>query len=444
MRRAGRAEGHRSLERPTHWAGVLWCGLLWSVPAAATQPLEAFLEHARAHSFDAREAAAVARQRELETDLALSRLIPSLSARGVYTRNQQEVAANFMDRRLVITPQDQLDASLQLDVPIIDLASYHRYKAAEALAKGTAQQENVTSLDVSRSVARAYYQFLGASALVTSAEQSVSAADANQKNVENRRAAGAATDLDFERATASVARAEQDFADAQLAVALSARSLESLSGLLPDAPAAPPAADDLHAEGPLPGWIDLASRGPATLVASHLRGAAEETRKAAARGIWPTLSANAQERLSNATGFGGQSSNYALQLILSWRLDYSVFSAEPAQAAALEAEQVRLERTGRAAVDAAFEAYQRVGAGIVKCRAARAQRRAAERAAVLSLDRYEIGAATQLDVTQAQREAFLAAATQIQADSDLRYARAALRLAAGVPLATQGAPSAEK
>lgn len=417
---------------------------LLAAPATAIQPLESFLERAEAQSFDAREAAAIERQRAEETDVAIARLIPSLSARGVYTRNQDEVVANFQGNELVITPLNQLDAFLQLDVPIIDLPSYHRYKSAEALAASAAVQRSVTRIDVSRSVARAYYQFLGASALVASAEQSIGVAQTNLKYVENRRSAGAATDLDYERAAASVARAEQDLADARLGAALSARSLETLSGLSPEPPSGDAAADELHMESPLDGWLDLASRGPATKALGHLREAAEQERKATSRSILPTLSASAQERLTNATGFAGRTSNYTLQLILSWRLDYSVLSAEPARAAALEAQQVRLERTERAAADAAFEAYQRVQAGIVKSRAARAQRRAAERAAALSVDRYEIGAATQLDVTQAQREAFLAAAAQIQADSDLRYARAALRLAAGVPLSTKSASGAER
>ncbi len=424
-------------------AAFAYCALL-SVPASAIQPLESFLERAEAQSFDAREALATERQRSEETDVALARLLPTLSARGVYTRNQQEVAANFQGNELVITPLNQLDAFLQLDVPIIDLPSYHRYKGAEALAASAAVQRSVTSIDVSRSVARAYYQFLGASALVASAEQSVGVAQTNQRYVDSRRAAGAATDLDYERAAASVARAEQDLADARLGAALSARSLETLSGLSPEPASGEAAPDELQMESPLDGWLDLARRGPATKALGHLREAAEQERKATGRSILPTLSASAQERLTNATGFGGRSSNYTLQLILSWRLDYSVLSAEPARAAALEAQQVRLERTERAAADAAFEAYQRVQAGIAKSRAARAQRKAAERAADLSVDRYEIGAATQLDVTQAQREAFLAAAAQIQADSDLRYARAALRLAAGVPLSTKSASGAER
>jgi outer membrane protein TolC len=418
----------------------------FSVAAGATQPLDVFLEGASSQSFDTREAAATERQRSAEADAALGRLIPSLSARGTYTRNQIEVAANLpgVPERLVITPQDQLEAVFQLDVPILDLASYHRYGAARAVERSATAQRDATSIDVSRSVARAYYQYLGAAALVRSASESVSAADANHKNVEVRQSAGAATELDRERAFANVARAQQDLADAELGVALSGRSLETLSGLTPEPADGTVREDDLHPEGGLEGWLDLAARSPATRVAGHQRQAAEKTQKAASASLLPTLTASAQERISNATGFAGRTNNYALQLILSWRLDYGVLANDRAQGAALEAQRVRVERTERSVADAAFEAYQRVQAGIAKSRAARAQSQAASRAATLAQDRYSVGAATQLDVTQAQREAFLASASQIQADSDLAYARAALRLAAGVSVFTESAPSARR
>lgn len=417
-----------------------------SAVAGATQPLDAFLERASSQSFDAREAEAAERQRSAEADGALGRLIPALSARGVYTRNQVEVAANLpnVPERLVITPLDQLDAVFQLDVPIVDLASYYRYRAARASEQGAAAQRDATGVDVSRNVARAYYQYLGATALVRSAGESVSAADANHENVAVRQSAGAATELDLERAFANVARAQQDLADAELGVALAGRSLETLSGLSPEPADGTFREDDLHPEGPLEGWLGLAAQSPATRVAAHQREAAARSSKAAGASLLPTLSASAQERLSNATGFAGRSANYSLQLVLSWRLDYGLLANQRAQGAALDAQQVRAERTERAVSDAAFEAYQRVAAGIAKSRAARAQSQAASRAAALAQDRYRVGAATQLDVTQAQREAFLAAASQIQADSDLAYARAALRLAAGVPVSTVSAASARR
>jgi outer membrane protein TolC len=414
---------------------ALALGLFSAGPAHATQPLESFLERAKTQSFDAREATATEQQRQSEADVGLGRLLPAFSARGVYTRNQYEAAVQLPGSatRLVITPLNQLDAFLQLDVPIVDLANYHRYKAGAALAESASEQKAATTIDVSRSVARSYYQFLGADALVRSAVESIKAARANLKNVDDRRAVGAATDLDHERAAASVARAEQDLADAELGSALAGRALETLSGLPPEAATGFPE-DDLRGEGALANWLSLAGTAPGQRVAQKLGEAADQNRKAASRALLPTLSGSAQERITNATGFNGRNSAYTLQLILAWRLDYGTIASSDAQSAAFEVQRVRVERTKRAAEDAAFEAFRRVEAGIAKSRSASAQASAATRAAALSSDRYAAGVATQLDVTQAQRDAFLAVAAKIQADADLAFARASLRLAAGVPI----------
>ncbi|HEU4583075.1 MAG TPA: TolC family protein [Polyangiaceae bacterium] len=417
--------------------------LALALPAGATQPLESFLRQAEQQSFDTREARATEQQRSSEAQAALGRLLPSLSARGVYTRNQSEAAITVpgdVPRSVVITPLNQLDAFAQLDVPIIDLANHHRYHAAVASAEGASAQREAAVIDVSRSVARAYYQFLGASALVRSAESSIGAAQANLTLVDERRGAGAATDLDHERAAASLARAQQDSADAVLGVQLAARSLETLSGLSP-APAQEFPEDDLHLEGPLDGWMARAGATPIVRAARRQQHAAEENRKAAGLSLLPTLGGSAQERVTNATGFAGRSSAYTLQLTLSWRFDYGLLATHDAQSAALDAQLVRVERTERAAQDATYEAYRRVEAGIAKSRAARVQEQAAARAAELSEARYEAGVATQLDVTQAQRDAFLASAARIQSDSDLAYARASLRLAVGASV-TSGSPAA--
>jgi outer membrane protein len=430
--------------RLTLWAASV--AAVWIAqqrPAAATQPLGEFLERAEKQNFDAREAQATEQQRAAEADGAFGRLLPSLSARGVYTHNQYEAAVTAPAGRLVITPQNQLDAFLQLDVPLIDLANYHRYHAATALQEAAGAQREAVVVDVSRSVARAYYQFHGAAALVHSADSSISAAEANLKLVDERRGAGAATDLDHERAAASLARAQQDAADASLAVSLSGRALETLSGLSPQPAGAFPE-DNLQAETPLDGWLSRTKDTPALRAVRHQTEAAVENRKAAGRSLLPTLSGSAQERLTNATGFAGRNASYTLQLVLGWRLDYGLLAARDAQDSALAAQTVRLERSERAAADATFEAFRRIEAGIVKSRAARVQEQAAARAAELSQTRYEAGVATQLDVTQAQRDAFLASAARIQADSDLAYARTALRLAVGVTVTGVASATPEK
>ena len=62
--------------------------LLASRQALATQPLETFLEAARTSSFEVREQLATVEQREWERESVFGRLLPGVSARGVYTRNQ--------------------------------------------------------------------------------------------------------------------------------------------------------------------------------------------------------------------------------------------------------------------------------------------------------------------------------------------------------------------
>jgi len=72
-----------------------------------------------------------------------------------------------------------------------------------------------------------------------------------------------------------------------------------------------------------------------------------------------------------------------------------------------------------------------VAAGIAKSRAARAGGRAAFQAAAQARSRYAVGNIAQLDLLQAQRDAFTADVNRIQADAELANARAQLRLAAG-------------
>ncbi len=415
------------------YATIAGLGLALATPARATQPLEEFVARARTESFDSRELEATLRQREAEAGAALGRILPVFSARGVYTRNQYEAAITLPNGgpRVVITPYNQLDAFLQLDVPLFDASNYYRWRSSKSLARAAREQRGAAELDVTRAVASNYFQLLGARALVESASNSVKAAEANLDYVSVRRESGAATELDQERARANVERARQDVADAQLLAELAARNLETLSGLSPVDPAPLPP-DELQEEAPLERWQQIAAGDtPNERAARELSEASSAAKKSASFALLPTLSASAQERFTNATGFTGRDSYYTLQLIAAWRVDYATLKTAEAQAAAADVAQVREARTRRSVSDAIFQAYRRVQNGLVKSRSARAQSAAAKKAADLALERYQAGVSTQLDVTQAQRDAFLAEAARIQADADLAFARASLRLAAG-------------
>jgi outer membrane protein TolC len=402
--------------------------------AQATQPLQDFLSAAKTKNYSLREQRATKEQRDWEQDAALGRILPSFTARGIYTRNQFEIAPAFGagGGRLVITPLDQLDGLLQLDVPLIDLANYARYRQAKHLNEAADIQTELAGNEVDLAVSRAYYNFLGASALYEAASRTLRMAEENARFVTTRREGGAATDLDLERAKANVEQAKQNQADADLARALAARQMETLSGINPT-PAQSYPEDDLHDEGSLEGWI-AARDTPNDRLQAKTEEAVESGKRAGAYALLPTLSANAQERLTNATGFTGRNGVYALQAVLQWRFDYGTYATAQAQAAANGIQNIRVERARRDQDDAIFQAHRRVGTGIAKSKSARAQATAAKKAAELAQDRYQAGASTQLDVTQAQRDMFFADANRIQADADLAYARASLRVTAGKPL----------
>jgi len=406
--------------------------LLASGHANATQPLETFLEAARKSNFDVREQTATVEQRNWESESALGRLLPSASARGVYTRNQYAAVippGPLAPNGLTITPQDQLDLFLQVDVPLIDLSNHARLGQARHLAKASSAQLEVAQNDVQRTVARAYYTYVGSAALVQAAERSQKIAEDNLAFVTTRHSIGVATELDRERARANVEQSKQDRAQAELVGITAGRNLETVSGISPT-PVEEYPADDLHPEDPLAVWLSSTDT-PSDRVQAELGRAATSAKKAAAYSLLPTLSANGQERITNATGFTGRTSSYMVQAMLSWKLDYSVYATAQAQASAADVQKVRAERARRGVEDDIFGAWERVRTAIVKSASARAQADAAVRAEELALARYQSGALTQLDVTQSQRDAFQAQASRIQADADLLYSRVLLRLAAG-------------
>lgn len=412
--------------------------VLGLAPAAgATQPLETFLAAARSHGYEARESAAVVEQRSWEKEAALGRVLPSVSATGIYTRNQYEAvipAGPLSPVDLTITPQNQLDGVFALDVPIIDMAGFYRYGQARHLARAAEAQKDVTASEVDQVVARSYYAFVGASALVVAAERSLRSTEQNLAYVVTRHAAGVATELDLERAKANVERAKQDRTDAELLRTTAGRNLETASGIAPT-PVTEYPIDDLRPEAPLSEW--LANRDtPSDRLQGHLTRASASAKKAAASALLPTFGANAQERISNSTGFSGHTAAYTVQAVLSWRGDYGTYANAQAEASAADAQTVRAERSRRYVEDDIFDAHERVRAGVVKSASARAQADAALRAERLAFLRYQAGAITQLDVTQTQRDAFQAQAARIQADADLMYSRVVLRIAAGKPART--------
>jgi outer membrane protein len=438
----------RILSRPVaRWsfraALVFATSVLSERHALALQPVTEFLAHAKTWNPQNRAAQATTAQRDAEVGVSTGSLLPNFSASGTYTRNEYEVTtaalippsatgAGSAFPNIVIQPQNQLDANLLLTVPIINVGNWDRRAAAKAILEGARADELNTELTIEKDLIRDYYTLLGDEAVLLSATSNVEVARHNVKLARDRKESGTGSELDVQRALADQAKAEQSVTAAQLGVTNTRRDLYSLSGLVAE-PATGIPEDDLHEEPTLDGWTAKAGGGPAVKSAVANRMAAEEGARAA-NGAWiPSVSASAQEKFTNATAFiGGHTEVYLLQATATWKLDTTLGPEIRAQNAAAAAARANENHARQAAEDAVFRDWQQIHADIETARSSRAQVVALKLAASLAEDRYSSGVATQLDVLQARQDAFSADVARIQADSDLAYARLALRLDAGL------------
>ncbi|HEY4103903.1 MAG TPA: TolC family protein [Polyangiaceae bacterium] len=415
--------------------------MLCAAPARAIQPLALFVQASTEANADLQIARSTSIQRDAEADRSTGLLLPSFTAQGTYTRNQYEVAfpagALMMGASgtIVILPQNQLDGSLQLSVPILDVGAWERRSAARAVLEGSKSDIENMRADVARRVTRAYFQLIANEALLVAAQKALDVSRANETLVNDRKGGGTATELDVQRANADVARAEQDLSAATFAVVTGRRSLESLSGLTPE-PASQFPIDDLHEEASLERWLSHSAELPAVKSAQSAERSADASVNAAKSAWLPTVSANATEHFTNAPSLTLHKTYYTLQATAVWRLDATIPAAERAQRAAAITSATRARATKRNAEDAIFQDYYQVRSSIDKSRSARTQVQAAAAAADLARDRFGGGLATQLDVLQAEQDLFKAEVARIQADADLAYARAALRLDASGPEGT--------
>src|SRR4051794_18474826 len=104
---------------------------LCSSSSLALQPVEAFVAGSRQRNPDELEARANLARQEAEADSSLGRVLPGISARGTYTRNQYSSGIDLASpgqppQPVTLVPYDQWDASATLKVPLIDLAGFRR------------------------------------------------------------------------------------------------------------------------------------------------------------------------------------------------------------------------------------------------------------------------------------------------------------------------------
>ncbi len=410
--------------------------VLYSLPSLALQPVEAFVVGARQRNPDELEARANLSQQQAQADSTLGRVLPGVTARGSYTRNQYGSQIDLAQpgqppQPVTLVPRDQWDGTATLNVPLIDLAGFRRVSAAKTSAQASAHQLESTRLQVEGQVVQGYYQLVANIALVAASRSALDVSREGLRLAQARYQAGTAAALEVDRARADVEQQFQQLAAAELQVALAARSLESASSVTPDLSATVPLSDDLRPEPEL-GTFETGLAGlPAVAAASASTRAAIQQADAQRLALAPSIAGTFTEHGTNAPGFTGHDWSYQAALTLTWSLDLSSFADIRAQAAAADAARARELRALLSAGDAIHREWNTVVAGIARSRSARAGREAAVHAASQARERYRAGTITQLDLLQAQRDAFNAEVSRIQADADLVNARAQLRLSSG-------------
>lgn len=402
---------------------------------AGAQPLDAFLTSADKANYDVRTGVETRARAEAEFGQAWGALLPSITASGGWTHNQYAAQVTIptgpaTSSTIIITPIDQLDATLKAEVPLIDASKWLQTAAASARAGAAREREQASREQARRQVVSAFYSYLAARSLLESAQRSLALAHTQLEVTAARQAAGVANELELMRATAEVERNHQLLADAEALVATGARTLETLSGLAPaDVPSLP--SDDLRPAPPLeeltPGLADL----PSVQAAERDLDAAHRTTTAAGLLLVPNVNAQFTERFTNATGFQGANALYNAGLTFNWRLDVPGVQGLRVQRAAESTAVIAAERAQRQAADQLHSDWHKLKAALKKVQAARSQVVAARRASALAHERSAAGVATQLDVIQAERDLFSAEASDIQASAELAAARALLTLSSG-------------
>jgi outer membrane protein TolC len=405
-----------------------------ALPARAVT-LEQLLLAADTRNVDRRIAVEQRNRVAAEYGQAWSGLLPSFTGQGVWTRNQYpaEIPLAPGADPIVITPQDQFDAFLRVEMPLIDAGRWFRAAAAGSLEEAALLRDDLVRDNVRRLVATTFYGYGAALAFRQAAERSLAVAEAQERDQEVRSQAGASTQLDLLRARAEVQRNRQTLADAEQLVANNRRALASLTGLTVDDNAALPP-DDLAMVGTLEELEGRLEGLPAVRVADKEAQAADRLATAAGLVLVPVVTANFTERLTNATGFIGEADSYTAGVGLTWPLNVPLFYGMSAQSSAASIAALIAERQRLEARDQIHRDWQRLRAAIEKVKAAAAQVVSARSASETATARYTVGAATQIDVIQAERDFFSAEVNHLQARSELASSQVSLRISAGLPL----------
>ena len=388
--------------------------LLWS--QVVTSPrLRGWVTLALAHNRDLRVAAANVRRALAQVDSASAARLPTVGAGLNASRapNSKGEQANT------------LTAGVQLASWEIDLFGRLANQSEAALAQwlSTSQAQRATELTVVAAVLQAGLALQADAELLALAQQTLATREQTLKLVQLREAAGAASQLELQAQVGLVAQARATLAQLQRQQAQDSNALALLLGspVPADTAAGAALADDAWlAEEPAGLSSQVLLRRPDVLQAESALRAADANIAVARTAFLPsiTLTGQAGQVSPQLSGLfqGGNfaytlGANLAMTLFDGGRRQAGLDSAQAARSAA----QAQYER----AIQAAFRETADALVGGATWRAQRqaleGQRSAARETARLTTLRAEQGAASTLELLDAQRSLFAAEQAVLQA-----------------------------
>lgn len=371
-----------------------------------------------------RVAEADARRARAQLEAARAPSLPSLSVNVVGTQLDDDRRLN--DR--VIFGATQLGANVNLQAPLVAPARWAGWRraaaAAEAAVLGAADARRVVAV----TAGRAWLSVLAQQRVVAASERAEAVAQAHLASARDRRAAGLGSELDEIRAAQELAVSRQQLAAAR-------GTLARLREQLGVAVGADEPLDAADVEPPL-GETGAAPGIDARLDVKAARGRREAAQVGASwewADYMPLLSAVLQPAYQNPPTLTVPLWSFQAQLVLSIPLyDGGLrYAQQRERRAAAEQAEALLEQAERQASSEVRAALAQVKEADLALRAARDAAAQASRTLTLAQDAFRAGAATNIEVVDAERRARDADTAVALAEDAARQARLELLAASG-------------
>jgi outer membrane protein TolC len=413
-------------------AVAIAAALVLAQPAPETLGYADALREAQAHNADLRAARARLDAARTIAWKAWASQLPQITAGASWTRNdvRVEVPASppLLPEPLALQPLVVKAAQVQAALPVFAPQLWLEIGAADAARTQAERTVEAERREIVFGVARLYHGAVGSRYAVEITERQLAVAREHERDARVRHQAGTTPRLALLRAEIDRARAEQDLEAARAAYGSARAALATAldrqgSAFEVEMPAAEPS---------IPEELDLEASAvrerPEVLAAAAALTAAERARAAARAGYLPSVGAFAREQWSDPAGLSGERRSWAVGLALSWNvLDGTRREAQLREAGARVAEAEAGRRSAELrAREAVVRARLDLAAATANRRKAREQVELARESQRLAELSYRAGAATYIEVSDANNQ--LAAAELAALDEQVKSRLAALRL----------------